>query len=205
MVCRCTRTPRPGRCMDSTHRSSHLTPLPSSFRSVRRCPRQLRFRAASFVLVSFLFCFLLPLPRFHAVSSCCPVPLRFAACAFPGVRAGMTGSDSEEAGHVSPAELATFRQNMENEMAQLQAALHRAVNDLADTTRSPAPVGGGGSNDGPGPQPGSPAAGAPLPGHGAPSIALGPDRNQAAPQPGRRCRVTAPPASPCSALSLIHI
>ena len=84
----------------------------------------------------------------------------------------MTGSDSEEAGHVSPAELATFRQNMENELAQLQAALHRAVNDLADTTRSPAPVGGGGSNDGPGPQPGSPAAGAPLPGHGAPSIAL---------------------------------
>ena len=84
----------------------------------------------------------------------------------------MTGSDSEEAGHVSRAELATFRQDTENEMAQLQAALHRAVNDLADTTRSRAPVGGGGSNGRPGPEPGSPAAGAPLPGHGAPSIAL---------------------------------
>ena len=83
----------------------------------------------------------------------------------------MTGSDSEEAGHVSWADLATFRQDMENEMAQLKAALHRAVTDLADAC-SPAPVGGGGSNGGPGPQPGSPAAGAPLPGHGAPSICL---------------------------------
>ena len=31
----------------------------------------------------------------------------------------MTGSDSEEAGHVSQADLATFRQDLENEMAQL--------------------------------------------------------------------------------------
>ena len=84
----------------------------------------------------------------------------------------MTRRDSEEAGHVSRAELATFRQDMANEVAQLQAAPHRAVNDLVDTTRSPAPVGGGESNGGPGPQPGSIAAGAPLPGHGAPSIAL---------------------------------
>ena len=84
----------------------------------------------------------------------------------------MTGSDSEEAGHVSQADLATFRQDVENEMAQLQAALHRAVNDLADTTRALAPVGGGGSNGGPGSQPGSPAAGVPRPGHGASSIAL---------------------------------
>ena len=83
----------------------------------------------------------------------------------------MTGSDSEETGHAFRANLATFRQDMENEMAQLQAALHRAVTDLADA-RSPAPVGGAGSNGGPGPQPGSPAAAAPLPGHGAPSIAL---------------------------------
>ena len=84
----------------------------------------------------------------------------------------MTGSDSEEAGHVSQADLATFRQDVENEMAQPQAALHRAVNDLADTTRALAPVGGGGSNGGPGSQPGSPAAGVPRPGHGASSIAL---------------------------------
>ena len=84
----------------------------------------------------------------------------------------MTGSDSEEAGHVSRAELATFKQDMANEVAQLQAALQRTVDDIVDTTRSPAPGGGGGSNGGPGLQPGSPAAGAPLPGHGAPSIAL---------------------------------
>ena len=84
----------------------------------------------------------------------------------------MTGSDSDEARHVSQADLATFRQDVENEMAQLQAALHRAVNDLADTTRALAPVGGGGSNGGPGSQPGSPAAGVPRPGHGASSIAL---------------------------------
>ena len=44
---------------------------------------------------------------------------------FPRVWAGMTGSDSEEAGHVSPAELATFKQDMANEVAQLQAALQR--------------------------------------------------------------------------------
>ena len=49
----------------------------------------------------------------------------------------MTGSDSEEARHVSQADLATFRQDVTNEMAQqmaqLQAALHRAVDDLAAT------------------------------------------------------------------------
>ena len=50
----------------------------------------------------------------------------------------MTGSNSEETGHVSRVELAAFRQDMTNEVAQLQAALHRAVNDLADPTRSPA-------------------------------------------------------------------
>ena len=37
--------------------------------------------------------------------------------------AGMTGSDSEETGHVSRAELATFKQDMANEAAKLQAAL----------------------------------------------------------------------------------
>ena len=84
----------------------------------------------------------------------------------------MTGSDSEEAGHVSRAELATFKQDMANEVAQLQAALQRTVDDIVDATRSPAPGGGGGSNGGLGLQPGSPAAGAPLPGHGASSIAL---------------------------------
>ena len=84
----------------------------------------------------------------------------------------MTGSDSEEAGHVSRAELATFKHGMANEVVQLQAALHRTVDDIVDTTRSPALGGGGGSNSGPGLQPGSPAPRAPLPGHGAPSIAL---------------------------------
>ena len=33
------------------------------------------------------------------------------------------GSDNEEAGHASRAELATFKQDMANEVAQLQAAL----------------------------------------------------------------------------------
>ena len=84
----------------------------------------------------------------------------------------MTGSDSEEAGHVSQAELATFKQDMASEVAQLQAALQRTVDDIVDATCSPAPGGGGGNNGGPGLRPGSPAAGAPLPGHGAPSIAL---------------------------------
>ena len=83
----------------------------------------------------------------------------------------MTGSDSEEAGHVSRAELATFKQDMANEVAQLQAALQRTVDDIVDTTRSPAPGAGSGINSGPGLQPGSPVAGVPLPGHGAPSIA----------------------------------
>ena len=59
----------------------------------------------------------------------------------------MTGSDSDEARQVSQADLATFRQDVANEMAQqmaqLQAALDRAMNDLAATIRAPAPVGGG--------------------------------------------------------------
>ena len=54
--------------------------------------------------------------------------------------AGMTGSDCEGVGHVSQAELGTFKQDMANEVAQLQAALQRTVNDIVDATRSPAPV-----------------------------------------------------------------
>ena len=49
----------------------------------------------------------------------------------------MTGSDNEEAGHVSRPELATFKQDMTNEVTQLQAALQRTVDDIVDTTRSP--------------------------------------------------------------------
>ena len=63
----------------------------------------------------------------------------------------MTGSDIEEAGHVSRAELATFKQERANAVAQLQAALQRTVDDIVDATCSPAPGGGGGNNGGPGP------------------------------------------------------
>ena len=71
---------------------------------------------------------------------CCPLsepsclvvlyPLRLAESAFPKVWAGMTGSDCEGAGPFSRAELATFKQDMANEVAQLQAALQRMVDDI---------------------------------------------------------------------------
>ena len=89
---------------------------------------------------------LFPLSRSHTVSSCCPVPPRFAACAFPRVWVGMTGSDSEEAGHVARAELATFKQDMANEVTHLQAALQRTVDDIVDATCPHAPGGRGGAS-----------------------------------------------------------
>ena len=103
--------------------------------------RRLVCRGFFFFLSPFFRCLV------SAPSRCAVLYLRFAACAFPGVQAGMTGSDSDEARHVSQADLATFRQDVANEMAQqmaqLQAALDRAMNDFAATIRAPAPVGGG--------------------------------------------------------------
>ena len=51
----------------------------------------------------------------------------------------MTESDSEEAGHFSRAELATFKQDMANEVVQLQAALQRTVYDICLLYTSPSP------------------------------------------------------------------
>ena len=78
-------------------------------------PRRL-VGSCSLFFVSFFPFSVVPFPRRLVVLSC---TARFAACAFPRVWAGMTGSDSEEAGHVSQAELATFKQDMANEVAQL--------------------------------------------------------------------------------------
>ena len=86
----------------------------------------------------------------------------------------MTGSDSEGAGPVYQAELATFRQDMANEVAQIQAALQRTV----DTTSTPH------ANSLPGGQGKAPA---------------GSGRNPSDPWRGHRCWATAPPAPPCSA------
>ena len=105
--------------MDSTHRFCHLTSLPSLFRSflavlARYLPRR---------LVCFLFPFPFSFPfsvvPFRTTRHVVLYPPRFAACAFPKVWEGMTGSDSEGAGHVSQAELATFKQDMVNEACLL--------------------------------------------------------------------------------------
>ena len=60
----------------------------------------------------------------------------------------MTGIDSKGAGHVPQVELATFKQDMANEVAQLQAALQRTVDDIVDATCPPAPGGAGGATAG---------------------------------------------------------
>ena len=127
MVCRCTRTLRPGRCIDSTHRFSHLTLLPPLFRSVPALSSPVTF-LRRLVCRGFLF-FLSPFFRclVSAPSRCAVLYLRFAACAFPGVQAGMTGSDSDEARQVSQADLATFRQDVANEMAQQMAQLQACL------------------------------------------------------------------------------
>ena len=80
----------------------------------------------------------------------------------------MTGSDSDGEAPVSQADLATFPQEMANEVAQLQAVLTEAVKDMVDAARPSAP---GGGRDGAGrfgSQHGSHAAGASLLGHGFP-------------------------------------
>lgn len=72
----------------------------------------------------------------------------------------MTGSDSDEAGSVSRADFATFKQDIGNEIAQLQLAVQRSINDLVD--------GGGAVGAGPGqlgPQSNSSTAGVHRPGH----------------------------------------
>lgn len=66
--------------------------------------------------------------------------------------------------------LATFEQDMTHEVAQLQAALQRTVNDSLDAMRQPVPGGTNGAG-GLGRQPSNSAAGAPLVGHGVPSTA----------------------------------
>ena len=133
MVCRCTRI--------LVQAGASIVPIvflniaTISVLFVPALSSPVMFPAVSFV--SF-FLFLFPLSRSAPSRRVVVYPPRFATCAFPRVWVGMTGSDSEKTGHVSRAELAAFRQDMTNEVAQLQAALHRAVNDLADPTRSPA-------------------------------------------------------------------
>ena len=68
MVCRCTQTPRPGRCMDSTHRffSSNIATIIVSFRSRAVLAR---YVSAPSRLSWFLFIFFPPFFLFR-----CPVP-----------------------------------------------------------------------------------------------------------------------------------
>lgn len=58
-----------------------------------------------------------------------------------------TGSDSDEAGSVSRADFATFRQDIGNEIAQLQLAVQGSINDFVDGGGTAGiagqPVGGG--------------------------------------------------------------
>ena len=86
----------------------------------------------------------------------------------------MTGIDSEGAGPFTQAELDTFRQDIVNEVVQLQAALQRTVDYIVDAKRQSAPGGGG-------------------------KVPAGSDHNPPSPRPGHRRRATAPPAPPCSA------
>ena len=54
----------------------------------------------------------------------------------------MPGSDGDEEAPASLADLATFKQEMANEIAQLQAALQRSMNDMIEASRCPAHGGG---------------------------------------------------------------
>ncbi|MEP2579100.1 MAG: hypothetical protein ABJH75_16005, partial [Roseibium sp.] len=56
----------------------------------------------------------------------------------------MTGSDGDEEAFASLADFATFKQRMANEVAQLQAAVQRSMNDIIEVSRRPALGGGGG-------------------------------------------------------------
>jgi len=71
--------PRPGRCMDSTHRFSHLTSLPSLFRSVPALSSPVMFPrrlvCPGFFSFVFPFFFVVPFPRRLVVLSC-TAPLR---------------------------------------------------------------------------------------------------------------------------------
>ena len=131
MACRHTPPHRPGQCMDSTHRvsPSNIVAIIVSFRSCA-------------VFACSICCCPVSAPS-HLVVPC---PLRLAASAFPKLWAGMTGSDSEGAGHVFQAELATFKQDMADEVAVLQAALQRTVDDIVDATCPHAPGGRGGAS-----------------------------------------------------------
>ncbi|CAN0479145.1 unnamed protein product, partial [Laminaria digitata] len=74
----------------------------------------------------------------------------------------MVGSDSDGEAPVSQADLATFRQEMANEVAQLQAVLTKAVKGMVDATRPSAPGRGSDGAGRLGSQHGSSAAGASL-------------------------------------------
>ena len=134
MVCRCTRI--------LVQAGASIVPIvflniaTISVLFVPALSSPVMFPAVSFV--SF-FLFLFPLSRSAPSRRVVVYPPRFATCAFPKVWAGMTGSDSKGAGHVSQAELATFKQDMANEVAQLQAALQRTVDDTCLLYTSPSP------------------------------------------------------------------
>ena len=51
----------------------------------------------------------------------------------------MAGRESDEAGSVSRADLDIFKQDIGNELAQLQIALQRSINDLVSDRRQPDP------------------------------------------------------------------
>ena len=92
----------------------------------------------------------------------------------------MTGSDSKGGGSVSQADLATLKQDMANEFAQLKSVLQKTMDDLVDATRRAVP--GEGTNDAGGR--GSPARR--LHGRGPPSEPWLPWRRSARPADCRR-------------------
>ena len=51
----------------------------------------------------------------------------------------ITGNDSDGADPVSQSDLATFKKDMANEVAQLQAVVQRTVDDIVDTSSTTNP------------------------------------------------------------------
>ena len=49
----------------------------------------------------------------------------------------MAGSDGEEGVFASPADHATFKQRMANELAQLRTALQKSMNNIIEASRRP--------------------------------------------------------------------
>ena len=136
--------PRPGRCMDSAHRRLYLISFPS--RCLVPPPRRLvEYAVAVFVFCSASASSVVAAPVFYFASA---PSRRVQISQRPsytegGGLAAMSGSDRDEEAPASLADCAIFKQEMVNDVGQLQAALQRSVDDIIEVSRRLGHGGGG--------------------------------------------------------------